>query len=75
MPLSASAISASSARSSNGCPFGRALQLDEPAVAGLDEVHVDLGPRVLVVGEVEQRGAVDDADAGRGDVVDERHVA
>ena len=56
-------------------PFGRALQLDEPAVAGLDEVHVDLGPRVLVVGQVEQRGAVDDAHAGGGDEVGERDIA
>ena len=53
--------------------FRRALHLDEPAVAGLDDVHVHVGAGVVVVGEVEQRLAVDDADAGGGDVVDERN--
>ena len=37
--------------------FGGALDLDEAAVAGLDDVHVDLGLRVLLVGQVEQRHA------------------
>ena len=49
--------------------FGRALHLDEAAVAGLHDVHVHVGARVLLVGEIEQRLAVDDADAGGGDVV------
>ena len=49
--------------------LGRALHLDEPAVAGLDDVHVDVGARVLLVGEVEQRLAVHDADAGGRDEV------
>ena len=53
--------------------FGRSLHLDEPAVAGLDDVHVHVGARVVVVGEVEQRLAVDDADAGGGDVVGKRN--
>ena len=61
------------ARAVERLPFGRALHLDEPAVAGLDDVHVDVGARVLVVGEIEQRLAVDDADAGGGDVVGERN--
>ena len=50
-------------------PFRRALHLDEPAVAGLDDVHVDVGARILVVGEIEHRHAADDADARGGDVV------
>src|SRR5918993_1314258 len=48
--------------------FGRALQLDEAAVAGLHDVHVDVGARVFLVGQVQHRHAADDADA-RG-----RHV-
>ena len=55
-------------------PFGRALHLDEPAIAGLHDVHVDLGARVVFVGEIEQRFVVDDADADRGDVVGERTI-
>ena len=43
------------------------LHLDQPPVAGHDDVHVDLGGRVLGVVEVEQRHAVDDADRDRGD--------
>src|SRR4026208_570302 len=35
--------------------FGRALDLDEPAVAGLDDVHVDIGLRIFLVREIEQR--------------------
>src|SRR2546430_13369027 len=34
-------------------PLRGALQLDEAAVAGLDEVHVHLGARILFVREVE----------------------
>src|SRR6266545_2185507 len=49
-----------------------ALELDEAAVAGLHEVHVHFRLRVLFVGEVEQRRAADDADAGGGDVIDDR---
>ena len=47
--------------------LGRRLHLDEPAVAGHDDVHVDVGARVLRVVEVEQRLAVDDADRHGGD--------
>ena len=52
--------------------LGGALHLDEAAVAGHDDVHVDVGLRVLLVGEIEQRHAVDDADADGGDVVVDR---
>src|SRR5437868_9049329 len=41
----------------------RALYFDEPAVAGFDDVHVDVGLAVVLVGEVEQRLAADDTDA------------
>ena len=52
--------------------LGGALHFDEAAVGGLDDVHVHFGARVFVVREVEQRRAVDDADARRGDVVGDR---
>src|SRR5262245_54714435 len=57
-----------------GQAFRRALQLDEAAVARLDDVHVDLGFRVFLVGQIEQRRAVDDADARGGDVVGDRDL-
>ena len=47
--------------------LGGRLDLDEAAVAGHDDVRVDLGGRVLGVVEVEQRHAVDDAARDRGD--------
>ena len=37
--------------------FGRALQLDEAAVAGLHDVHVDVRARVFLVRQVEHRHA------------------
>src|SRR5689334_9291665 len=49
-----------------GSALARSLKLDELALARHHHVHVDLGPRVFVVGQVEQRAAVDDADADRG---------
>src|SRR5262245_58494309 len=52
--------------------FRRALDLDELTRSGLDDVHVDLGAAVVVVGEIEERLAVDDADADRGDEIDQR---
>lgn len=58
-----------------GCALGGALDLDETAVAGADDVHVGLGADVLLVAEVEERGAVDDADADGGDGVGERLAA
>ena len=50
----------------------RPLHLDEAAVAGADDVHVGAGADVLLVGEVQPRFAVDDADADRGDAVHDR---
>ena len=47
--------------------LGGALHLDERAVAGHHDVHVGLGADVLLVGQVEPRHAVDDADRDRGD--------
>src|SRR5437879_10956396 len=63
-------------RAAEGHLLGRALHLHELAAAGHDDVHVHLGTRVLGVAEVEQRLALDDADADRGDVVrsEERRV-
>ncbi|PNG94189.1 hypothetical protein SMF913_10214 [Streptomyces malaysiensis] len=49
-----------------GGALGGALDLDEAPVAGADDVHVGLGADVFLVAEVEERGAVDDADADRG---------
>ena len=46
--------------------LGGALHLDELAVAGHHDVHVGLGADVLLVGQVEPRHAVDDADPDRG---------
>ena len=48
-------------------PLGRPLHLDEAARAGHDDVQVDLGALVLLVGEVEEHASVDDADADRRD--------
>src|SRR5919198_5613810 len=45
-----------------GRALGRRLHLDEPPVAGHDDVQVDLGARVLRVVEVEQPLALDDPD-------------
>ena len=41
-------------------PLGGRLNLDQAAVAGHDDVDVDLGGRVLDVVQVEQRLAGDD---------------
>ena len=53
--------------------FRRSLHLDEPPIPRLDDIHVDIGARVVVVGEIEQRLAIDDADARGGDVVRQRN--
>src|SRR5215470_14489434 len=50
----------------------RSLDLYELSRSCLDDVHVDLCPAVVVVREIEKRFAIDDPDADRGDVVDER---
>src|SRR5947207_980226 len=52
--------------------LGGRLHLDEPAVTGHDDVHVDLGARILRVVEIEQRLGVDDADRNRRDRVAQR---
>src|SRR5437868_1832427 len=55
-----------------GRPLRSRLHLDELAVAGHDDVHVDFGLRVLRVVEVEQRLTVHDADGDRCDGSRER---
>ena len=55
--------------------LGGRLDLDEAAVAGHDDVGVDLGGRVLRVVEVEQRHAVDDAARDGGDACRSAAVA
>ena len=49
-----------------GRALGGALHLDEAAERGHHHVHVDLGPAVLDVGQVEHGHAVDDADGDGG---------
>ena len=49
----------------------RCLHLDQAPVPGHHDVHVHLRLRVLVVGEVEQRHAADDADRNGGDLAGE----
>ena len=71
-PPAARSSSSSSSSRVNGAPLRGRLHLDEPAVAGHDDVHVDLGGRVLGVVEVEQRLAVDDPDRDGGDRPGER---
>jgi hypothetical protein len=55
-----------------GVALGGGLDFDEVAVLGHDEIHVDFGLGVFLVGEVEQYGVLDDADAGGGDELAER---
>src|SRR5436190_11771073 len=50
----------------------RRLHLDEPAVAGHDDVQVDVGGRVLRIVEIEQELAPDDADRDGRDRVAQR---
>ena len=50
-----------------GVLLGSGLGLDETAVGQHDYIHVDVGAGVLLVAEVEEGVAVDDADAGGGD--------
>src|SRR5690606_583198 len=51
-----------------GRAFAGALDLDEGARLGGDDVHVDLGAHVLLVGQVEADTSVDHADADGGDL-------
>lgn len=51
--------------------LGGGLHLDETAVFGHDQVHIDFGLRIFLVSEIEEDGALDDADAGGGDELPE----
>jgi hypothetical protein len=62
-------------RAGERCSLGGALDLDEAAVAGADDVHVGLGPYVLLVAQVEEGDSVDDADGDGGDSAGERLAA
>ena len=50
----------------------RALDLDQRARVGRDDVRVDLGAGVLLVGQVQPHPAVDDADADGRDLAGQR---
>src|SRR5690348_5564421 len=52
-----------------GIFFRRRLHLDEPAVAGHDDVHVGVGVGILGVVEIEHGHPVDDADGHSSDRV------
>ena len=54
--------------------LGGRLDLDQPAVAGHDDVRVDLGGRVLDVVEVEHGLAVDDPARDGGDRAGQRRA-
>ena len=55
--------------------FGGALNFDEPAVAGADDVHVHFGARIFVVFQIKQRRPVNYSDAyGRNFAVDGRSL-
>src|SRR5260221_14778224 len=48
--------------------FARALDFDELAAAGHDQVHIDRGRDIFAIVEVEQGLAFDEADADGGEV-------
>src|SRR5262245_5513297 len=52
--------------------FTRALDLDEPATASHDDVHIDVGIDVLGIFEIEYRFAINNADTDCGDAISER---
>src|SRR5712691_1798740 len=60
------------ARARERSAFRGRLNLDECAVAGHNDVHVDVRLRVLGVVEIKQRFAVDDADGHGGDRAGQR---
>ena len=47
--------------------FGGALNFDEFAGAGADDVHIDFGGGIFGIGKIDDRGVFDDPDANRGD--------
>ena len=49
-----------------GDALGGGLRLDQAAIGQHDDVHVHIGARVLLVGEVEQDVPVHNADRGGG---------
>ncbi|MFM1942897.1 MAG: hypothetical protein RI897_1879 [Verrucomicrobiota bacterium] len=51
--------------------FAGALEFDEGALAGEDDVHIDFGADIFLVAEVEDGLAVEDTDADTGDLVEE----
>src|SRR5699024_5071637 len=57
-----------------GDPFGGALDLDELAFSGEDDVHVGVGDRIFQVVEVQPWLALDDTDADGGQRAGERVV-
>ena len=69
MPLLARPISASELLLRERHAFGRALDLDDAALAGHDEIGVGAGRRILEIVEVEHRLAVMDAAGDRRDMV------
>ena len=48
--------------------LGSGLEFDKFAGTGHDDVHVDLGGGILFVAEIQQAFAIQDADAGGGDI-------
>ena len=47
--------------------FRRGLGLDQPAIGGHHHIHVHFGLGILLITEVQKRGAADDAHRGGGD--------
>ena len=71
-PFSASAEQRVELGRSNGAPSAVPCTSTKRAVAGHHDVHVGLGADVLLVGQVEPRHPVDDADADGGDRAGQR---
>src|SRR5712692_6497401 len=51
--------------------FGRALDFDEAAIAGANNVHVHFGARVFVIFQIKQSRSVNDPDADSGNFGDD----
>src|SRR3954453_16775703 len=50
------------ASAGKGLAFGGSLNLDQAAILGQDDVHVDVCLRIFMIGEVEENFIIDDAD-------------